>query len=352
MSTSKVIDLRSDTVTRPTPAMREAMARAEVGDDVYGEDPTVRALETRLAERLGKQAALFVPSGTMANQIAIRIHTEPGDDVLCGEGAHTYLFESGGGAAISGCMFSVLGQGGLFTAADVAAAIKPSDDHYARTRLVCLENTHNRAGGRIFPQAEVMAIGQLAKERGLAVHLDGARLFNAHVATGLPLAELARPVDTVSVCLSKGLGTPLGSVLAGPRDLMVKAHRVRKMLGGGMRQVGIVAAAGLHALEHHVDRLADDHKSAQRLGERLAQCRGVRIDLAKVETNIVIFELDEAASGLTAPAFVAECKKLGVLINPIAPGRLRAVTHLDVSVADMDEAGDRVSGLLARLGRA
>jgi threonine aldolase len=345
---TRLIDLRSDTVTRPTPAMREAMARAEVGDDVFGDDPTVRTLEARMAERLGKPAALFVPSGTMANQIAIRIHTEPGDDVLCGEGAHTYLFESGGGAAIAGCMFSLLGQGGLYTAADVAAAIKPADDHYARTRLVCVENTHNRAGGRIFPQDEVVAIGKLARERGLAVHLDGARLFNTHVATGLPLAELAGPADTVSVCLSKGLGAPLGSILAGPRELMVRAHRIRKMLGGGMRQVGIVAAAGLHALEHHLARLADDHASARRLGERLSGCRGVRIDLQRIETNIVIFELDEATAGRTAATFSAECRQRGVLINPIAPGRLRAVTHLDVSLADIDEAGDRIAALLGQ----
>jgi threonine aldolase len=342
---SNVIDLRSDTVTRPTPAMREAMARAEVGDDVYGEDPTVLRLQQRAAELLGKEAALFVPTGTMANQIAMLCHCERGDEVLAGEGSHCMLYESGAASAWAGVSFCVVGQGGLFGAEQVRDAIKPPEYHYPRTRLVALENTHNRAGGRVFPQADVVAIAQLAHERGLAVHLDGARLWNAAVATGLAPAVLAAPADSVGACFSKGLGAPAGSVLAGTRAFVARAHRFRKMLGGGMRQAGVLAAAAEHALDHHRARIADDHGNARRLAEGLTRLPGASCDVAHVETNIVNFDLP----ALDAARFAVAAKSRGVLLNAIAPHRLRAVTHLDVAAADIDSALSRLREALADL---
>ncbi|MFO0669326.1 MAG: threonine aldolase family protein [Polyangiaceae bacterium] len=254
-----MIDLRSDTVTRPTEAMKAAMMAAPLGDDVYGEDPTTLALEARIATLLGKEAALFVSSGTMGNQLAIRCHTQPGDEVIVGEGAHPVFYESGAAPVLSGVQFAIAGRGGLFTADEMEAEIKPVAYTSPRTSLVCVENTHNRAGGRVFPQAEVVRIAERARARGLALHLDGARLFNAHVAKQTPVAELAAPFDTVSVCFSKGLGAPVGSALVGPRALIIAARRFRKMWGGGMRQSGILAAAALYALDHHVARLAEDH---------------------------------------------------------------------------------------------
>ncbi|MFH0902976.1 MAG: GntG family PLP-dependent aldolase, partial [Pseudomonadota bacterium] len=239
------IDLRSDTVTLPTLAMREAMAKAIVGDDVYGEDPTVNRLQERVAELLGTEAALFVPSGTMSNQIAMKLHTRPGDEVLAGEGSHCWQYESGGAAALAGVQIRIIGREGLFTASDVEAAINPGDDHYAQTRMVWLENTHNRAGGRIWPTREVDAILELARSRRLEAHLDGARIWNAAVATGKSERDLVAGFQTVSVCLSKGLGAPVGSLLCGSRASILEAHRIRKMLGGGMRQAGILAAGAL-----------------------------------------------------------------------------------------------------------
>jgi threonine aldolase len=337
-TSSSPIDLRSDTVTRPSAAMREAMARAEVGDDVYGEDPTVNALQERVAARLGKETALYVPSGSMANQIALRVHTHHGDDVLVGEGSHNMLYESGAAGALSGVQITVIGTGGLYTAQDVEAAIKPDNHHHAPTRLVCVENTHNRGGGRVFPQAEIDRIATVARARGIALHLDGARLLNAEVATGRPAKELAAPFDTVSLCFSKGLGAPVGSVLCGSRALIHRAHRFRKMLGGGMRQAGILAAAALYALEHNAARLADDHKHARLLAETLARSSAIRVDLAAVETNIVNFELAEGAP--PAAQVVERAKAKGVLINAIAPHRIRAVTHLDVDGAQCLRAGE------------
>jgi threonine aldolase len=327
----KPIDLRSDTVTRPGAAMREAMARAEVGDDVYGEDPTVNRLQEVVAARLGKEAALFVPSGTMANQLALRALTEPGDAAIAPRDAHVYLYESGGAAAFSGVQFTLIGADGVFTPDELAAAVYPPDDHFARTRVVCVENTHNRSGGRVFPFEHLRAVSEAARERGLRLHLDGARIWNAEVATGVSAARWAEPFDTVACCLSKGLGAPVGSLIAGSRELVTRAHRFRKMVGGGMRQAGILAAAGLFALEHHVKRLADDHANARRLAQGVAALRGVTLP-ALPETNIVVFKRAGAAK------LSEQLRARGVWINPIAPDALRAVTHLDVSSADIEAA--------------
>jgi threonine aldolase len=338
-----VVDLRSDTVTRPTPPMREAIARAAVGDDVFGDDPSINRLQETVAALLGKEAALFVPSGTMANQIAVNLLTAPGDEVLIGWGAHVMCFEGGAAAALSGVQFQALGERapilGVFAAADVAAAIQPDNPHHPATRLVCLENTHNRAGGRVYPQAAIRAIAEVARARGLALHLDGARLWNAHVASGVALPELAAPFDTVSVCLSKGLGAPVGSLLCGSRALMARALRRRKMLGGGMRQAGLLAAAGLYALEHHVARLKDDHEHARHLAEALARQPGVAVDPSRVETNIVMWDLTPDAP-LDAPTFVERAARLGLLLHAAGPRRLRAVTHLDVDSAACARAAE------------
>lgn len=337
-----MIDLRSDTVTRPTPEMREAMARAEVGDDVFGEDPTVNALQERVAALLGKEAALYVPSGSMANQIAIKVHTQPGDDVLVGEGAHSYLYESGAGAAISGVQFTILGRGGLFEAAEVEAAIKPDNHHFTPTRLVCAENTHNRGGGRVWPPAQLRAVAHTAHQHGLRGHLDGARLLNAAVATGLSAADLAAPFDSASICLSKGLGAPVGSLLAGSRDFVHRAHRIRKMLGGGMRQAGVLAAAGIWALDKHVDRLADDHAHARLIADRLRGLPGVRLD--PPDTNIVIFDVEPPLP--LAADLVSAARERGLLFFAIAPRRIRLVTHLDVTRDDCRRAADILGELL------
>jgi len=335
------IDLRSDTVTRPTAAMRAAMAAAEVGDDVYGEDPTVNRLQERAAELLGKPAALYVPSGTMANQIALLCHCERGDDVLTGEGNHVVLYESGAGSAWAGVGFTVLGSGGVFNAEQMSAAIKPSEYHSPRTRLVALENTHNRGGGRIFPQSDVDAIAEAAHARGLVVHLDGARIWNASAATGTAVARLAAPADTVSACFSKGLGAPVGSVLAGPSALIKRAHRFRKMLGGGMRQAGVLAAAALHALDHHVARLTEDHAHARQLAEGLSRLPG--LVCAPVQTNIVLCDLP----GRAADAFQAAAAARGVLFYAIGPHRVRLVTHLGISAKDVALALERVTAVWA-----
>jgi threonine aldolase len=346
MTTPDFIDLRSDTVTRPTPAMRAAIASAEVGDDVYAEDPSVAQLEQRAAALLGKEAALFVPSGTMANQLALLLHCERGDEVLVGEGNHCMLFESGAGSAWAGVSFGIVGSGGTFTAEQMIAAIKPHEYHYPRSRLVALENTHNRGGGLVFDQAEVIAIAGAARERGLAVHLDGARLWNAAIASGRSEAELAAPADTVSACFSKGLGAPVGSVLAGPRALMQRARRLRKMLGGGMRQAGILAVAALYALEHHRARLAQDHDNAKRLAAALDGVADARSPSARVHTNIVMIDLAHGSADDVA----LRAAHAGVRVGAIGPKRLRAVTHLDVSTEDIDRATDRLRAVLSARG--
>ncbi|MGH0033225.1 MAG: threonine aldolase family protein [Myxococcota bacterium] len=334
----KTLDFRSDTVTRPTPAMRTAMAEAEVGDDVYGEDPTVNRLQEQAALRLGMEAALFVPSGTMANQVALRTLGRPGDVVLAGQDAHLLLYESGAPWALSGLQVTPLGRGGLFEGSDVRRAVHPSDAHYAPTTIVAVENTHNRSGGRVFPLDLAKDVAAAARDAGLALHLDGARLFNAEAATGTPAAEWAGLFDTVSFCLSKGLGAPVGSLVCGSRERLRALHRALKLLGGGMRQAGVLAAAGLHALEHHVARLADDHANARRLAAGLAGL-GLRVDPAP-ETNMVLFDVDDGT------AFSRALGERALRINPIAPGRYRAVTHLDVSEADVDDALGRIEEIV------
>jgi threonine aldolase len=341
------IDLRSDTVTLPSLAMRQAMAAAPVGDDQYGEDPSVNRLQERLAELLGKEAALFVPSGTMANQIALKILTRPGDDVVVGDEAHIVWHESGAAAANSGVQFTVVGQGGLFTAADLRAACKPSGHIvFPPTTLVAIENTHNRGGGVVFPQAEAVAICETARELGLASYLDGARLFNAAAASGHSLAELAAPFDFVSVALSKGLGCPVGSLIAGRYAGIVRARRARRMFGGAMRQSGILAAAGLYALDHNFSRLVDDHANARLLAERLAGLRGVRLDLATVESNIVIFRMEESAPD--AATIVARAEEAGVRVSAFGERTVRAVTHLDVSREQCRRAADLLAAVIER----
>lgn len=328
-----MIDLRSDTVTKPTPAMRDAMFRAEVGDDVYGEDPTVLALEDAVAKLAGKEAALFVTSGSMGNQLAIAVHTRPGDEVIVGEGAHPVFYEVAAGAVLSGVQFAVAGSGGLFTADEMEAAVKPVAYYTPRTSLVCVENTHNRAGGRVFPQGDAVAIATRAHALGLKMHLDGARIWNASVATGLPLAALAAPFDTASVCFSKGLGAPVGSALVGTRESVERARRFRKMWGGGMRQAGILAAAALHALAHHVTRLAEDHRNAARFAELVAAGPHLCVDLAGVETNIVNVDAQTLAEPI-----VRRAKELGLLVSASGPRRIRAVLHLDATAADAEQA--------------
>jgi threonine aldolase len=339
------IDLRSDTVTKPTPAMREAIARAEVGDDVYGEDPTVRRLEEEVAALLGKEAALFVPSGVMANQLALACSAAPGDEVLVPFGAHCLLYESGAAAALSGLELREIGDpNGVVRAADVAAAIQPDNVHFPRTTLVTMENTHNRAGGRVLPDGVAEEVAALLRARGIGLHLDGARLWNAAVARGVDERALAAPFDTVSVCLSKGLGAPVGSLVAGTAAFVARARRRRKMLGGGMRQAGILAAAGLYAIAHHRARLADDHARARRFAQAIAGLPGVRVDLDGVQTNIVVWDLLPEVP-FDAPAFVARARDAGVLLNAMGTRRVRAVTHLDVDDAACAEAAARVAAL-------
>ena len=325
------IDLRSDTVTKPSAAMRRAMAEAEVGDDVYGEDPTVTRLEARTAELLGKEAAVFVPSGTMANQIGVGINTRPGDELLCCSTAHVYVWEAGGIARLSGVTARTFeGDGGILRLADIAGAIRPSHDaHYVRTRLVCLENTHNRGGGRVHSIESIKEISRWAREHNLAMHLDGARLMNAVVASGITAAEWARHFDTVSICFSKGLGAPVGSALAGTADAIGKVRRLRKLFGGGMRQAGILAAAALYALENNVQRLAEDHENARLLADAFAGTDGFALESGPVMTNLVWVKVDVSMG--TAAEVAAYLKSRNILVTVIGAQVLRACTHLDIS---------------------
>jgi threonine aldolase len=325
------IDLRSDTVTLPGSGMRRAMADAEVGDDQYGEDPSVNRLQHEVAALLGTEASLFLPSGTMANQVALRTLTRPGDDVLVPTDSHIVLHETGAGAANSGVQFSPIGSDGRFTGADVAAAIKPPGHIvYPPTTLLVAENTHNRAGGIVLDATVLDAAMQVARDAGLRTYLDGARLLNAAVASGRSAADLARGFELVSLSLSKGLGAPAGSMLAGSRELIAVAHRYRRMAGGAMRQAGILAAAGSYALEHHVERLAGDHANARLLATELLRGDDVELDLETVQTNIVVFRLVERRGVPDAAAFVERCRGRGVLLNAFGPRVVRAVTHLDV----------------------
>jgi threonine aldolase len=331
------IDLRSDTVTRPTPGMRRAMAEAEVGDDVFGDDPTVKALEERTADLMGKEAAVFVPSGTMANQIAVGVHTQPGDEVLCGVTSHVYVWEGGGMARLSGVTARPFeGDGGLMSPDDLRDAIRPDDPHYVRTRLVCLENTHNRAGGRVHPFEGVAAIARWARGHNLLMHLDGARLMNAVMASGRPAREWAQHFDTVSLCFSKGLGAPVGSALAGSGEAIRRARRLRKLFGGGMRQAGILAAAALYALDHHVDRLAEDHAHARLLAEAIEDTEGFALESGPVETNLVWILVDRSVG--TAAEVAAYLRSHGILVSVLGAQVLRACTHLDVSREQVEYA--------------
>ena len=341
------IDLRSDTVTRPTPAMRAAMAEAPVGDDQYGEDPSTNRLQARMAELLGKEAALWLPTGTMANQVALRTLTRPGDEVVASRESHAAWHEVGGAAANAGVQIHEIGQGGLFTAEDLRAATKPRNFAiFPTTTLVEIENTHNRAGGVVVPQAEVLRICAVARELGLATFLDGARLWNASAASGLPLHELAAPFELVAVAFSKGLGAPGGSLLAGSRAQIAVADRHRRRMGGAMRQNGIFTAAALFALDHHLQRLPEDHANARAFAERLKAGAAVQLDLATVQTNIVVFHLPQGQA-LDAPTLSARAREHGVLVNAFGPRTVRAVTHLDVNHAQCVAAADGLVALLA-----
>ena len=350
MNPSSIVDLRSDTVTRPTPAMRRAMAEAEVGDDVFGDDPTVQRLEKRVAALAGKEASLFVPSGTMGNQLAVASQTEPGDEVLLESESHIFFYEQGGIAANSGCLAHIVrGERGVVPAQALVNSLRAEDDHVAHLRLVCAENTHNRAGGAIVPLASLRELAMTARERGVRIHLDGARLWNASVATGIPIAEWAACADTVMMCFSKGLGAPIGSIVTGSADVVRRARRLRKRFGGGMRQVGILAAACLHALDHHVERLAEDHARTQRLAAAWRSVPGIRV--VDPDTNILFVHLEHAA--LDARDMLAELESRGVRMSRYGPRLLRAIVHLDVDDAGIDRAIEAFSAAVgARLGQA
>jgi threonine aldolase len=342
------IDLRSDTVTRPTPGMRAAMAAAEVGDDVFSEDPTVNRLQERVAVLLGKEAALYVPSGTMSNQICVKSHTQPGDELLCEASCHIYNFEAGGPAVLSGVTSRTIeGDYGILDVSQLDGKIRGSNDHLVRTRLVCLENTHNRRGGRVYPLEKIQAISEWAHQHGLVMHLDGARLWNAIVATGIAAVEWASNFDSVSVCFSKGLGAPIGSALAGPREFINRARRVRKLFGGGMRQAGVAAAAALYALEHHVERLADDHRHARILAQAIADTPGLQLDPPEVETNLIWVEVDPDLG--PAREVAAALKQQGVLVHVGGPQTFRACTHLDVSAVHVERAAETIRKAVPRL---
>ncbi|MBI3286736.1 MAG: low-specificity L-threonine aldolase [Chloroflexi bacterium] len=331
----KVIDLRSDTVTQPTPAMREAMYRAEVGDDVFGEDPSVNRLEALAAEMLGKEAGLFVASGTMGNLVSFLTHCRRGDEVIIGDQAHSFTMEVGGASALGGAQFRPLPNqpDGTLDLLDIQAALRPANIHYPPTRLICLENTHNRTGGRVLSREYVAAVRQIADRHGLAIHLDGARIFNAAVALGLDVKELTLNADSVQFCLSKGLAAPVGSLIVGSREFIQQARKNRKMVGGGMRQAGVIAAAGIVALTQMVDRLAEDHANAKLLAQGLADTPGIEIDPENVQTNIVIFSL--ARGDMTPQELENQLKERGVWLFAIGGRRLRAVTHYEILREDI-----------------
>jgi threonine aldolase len=334
-------------VTKPTAGMRAAMAAAEVGDDVFGDDPTVNRLEERVAALVGKEAALFVPSGTMSNQIAVRLHTVPGDELLCDANCHIYNYEVGGPAALSGVTCRCIdGEFGILELAQLEDKIRPINEHLVITKLVCLENTHNRGGGKVYPIEKIAAITRWARKQNLAMHLDGARLWNAIIATGIAARDWAQHFDTVSVCFSKGLGTPVGSVLTGPKALIFKGRRIRKQLGGGMRQAGILAAAAIYALDHHIERLAEDHRHAQVLAEAIRDTPGLSLFPPQVETNLVWFRIAPELG--TAKDVAAALKQHGVLVHVTGPQSLRACTHLDVSSAQIERAADVVRKTLRK----
>ncbi len=342
----KTIDLRSDTVTKPTPEMREAMARAEVGDDVYGEDPTVNRLEALGAEMVGKEAALFVPTGTMGNQVSIMAWTNRGDEIILESAAHIYMYEAGGPAVLSQVQVRpVDGHHGAMDPGEVKAAIRGANIHFPRTALICMENTHNRSGGCVLPLDNMQAIYDLASQEGIAVHLDGARVFNAAASLGVNVKQITRYADSVQFCLSKGLCAPVGSLVAGPKPFIDRARKCRKILGGGMRQAGILAAAGIVALEKMVQRLSEDHERAQKLARGLAGIPGLDIDMSTVQSNMVV--VGTRGTGMDEFAFAALMKPHGVLFNPSLPYKVRMVTHNGVSSGDVDEAVRRIREVIA-----
>lgn len=340
-----VIDLRSDTVSKPSKEMREAMAAAEVGDDVFGDDPTVNRLEAMAAERLGKEAAVYVPSGTMANLIGLLVNTRPGDEVVLGDQSHIFNYEVAGSARVANVQVHPLRNGadGTLDPDEVRSAVRPPNIHAPKTSLLCIENTHNRCGGAALPLDVMDSLTAAAKETGMRVHLDGARIFNAEVALGVPAARLARGADTVSFCLSKGLGCPVGSLLCGERDVIAEARRFRKMLGGGMRQAGILAAAGVYALEHNIERLAEDHENARRLADGLRTMPAFRPN--NPQTNIVTVDIVEG----TLEEWLNAFREAGVLAVAFGPRRMRMVTHINITSADIDEALHRIERLVGAI---
>ena len=334
-----MIDLRSDTVTRPTEGMRRAMLEAPVGDDVFGEDPTVNRLEEYVADLLGKEAALYAPSGTMTNQIGVQVITNRGEEVLLHEGSHIFVYEAGAPAMLSSVQLRTLsGEDGILDPETVRAAVRPRDVHFPRSSLLCLENTHNTAGGKVFPLEDFAAVAETAKEHGLKVHLDGARLFNAQAATGIPAREWCGHADTVSVCSSKGLGAPVGSLLAGDEETISEARRSRKAFGGGMRQAGIIAAASLYAFENNVERLSEDHERARNLAAGL---REAGYDAREPDTNLVLVAVDDP------PEFLRALAREGVLATPGKPGFVRLCTHLDAEDSDIETAVEAATRIFA-----
>ena len=331
----RVIDLRSDTITKPCESMRSAMANAEVGDDVLGDEPTVKKLEEMTAELLGMEAAIYVPSGTMSNQLAVRCLTEPGDEIVMEDNSHCYFYEAGAPAALSGVSCRLIkGENGIFSANDVQMALRPSNIHFSPTKAVLVENTHNRGGGAVWPIEAVKEVSEFAKSRGLKMHMDGARLWNASAASGVSESEYAKCFDTVNVCYSKGLGAPVGSALAGPRDVIERAKRFRKQFGGGMRQSGIIAAGAIYALENNRSRLSEDHANARMLAESLLKIEGVEIDLDMVQTNIVVV----GVRGVHAEDLMQKLAEKGVWVLPVSGYEIRAVTSLEVNADDIQAA--------------
>ena len=332
----KTIDLRSDTVTKPSPAMRQAMFEAEVGDDVFGDDPTVKILERYVADLFDKEAALYVPSGTMGNQICLKAQSQPGWELLCERECHVVNYEVAGPVVHSGLLVNLLTtERGMIPADLIRESVRPKNLHTPLTKLVALENTHNRHGGTVLPQDEILKVREVCDEFDLVFHLDGARIWNAHVATGIPLAELVAPFDSVSVCLSKGLGAPIGSLALGSAEFIEKCRRERKLFGGGMRQVGIIAAAGLYAIKNNIGRLAEDHANAKLLAGGLNELAAFEVDLSKVDTNIVVAKI---ATGESSDVMSERLKQFGVLAIPFGKTKLRFVTHLDVNRAECEQA--------------
>lgn len=342
-----MIDLRSDTVTLPTPAMRRAMAEAEVGDDVYGEDPTVNRLEALAADRMGKEGALFVPSGTMGNLVSVLTHVRRGQEVILGDQSHIFIHEAGGASALGGAVHHPVPtqNDGTLRLEDLAQAIRGTDVHYAQPGVVCLENTHNRRGGAVLTPDYVASVAQFARDHALPLHLDGARIFNAAVASGRPVTDWTRHATSVQFCLSKGLAAPAGSIIAADSGVIGRARRLRKMLGGGMRQVGILAAAGIVALTEMVDRLAEDHENARYLAGEIASIEGAALDPPHVQSNIVIFTIPRRVS---VDAFVASAKEQGALVSGVGGQRVRAVTHYGITRADCARAASAIASALAR----